>query len=100
MPDGVLHMPSLLPSSSPFFLDAKNWLAHWSQGTGLGIPTGCQAYGCCRTAEVGAKVRHIGSNRLIPWIIPFCRYHEKRPREMPVVLKEGSVLYGCSKLLG
>jgi len=95
MPDGVLNMRSLPSNYSRVTAAPMNWLAHWSHGTGLSIPARCQAYGCLRPAQVGAQVKHIGSSHLMPWIVPFCEYHQQRPLEMPVVLKQGSVLYGA-----
>lgn len=77
-------------------IGSKNWLSHWSRGTGLPLPAKCLARYCSHVVQVGAHVRHFGSDQRIIWIIPFCQYHNKRPSNTYIRLKPGAVLCGAA----
>ena len=74
----------------------NTWLAHWERGTGLPLPEKCCAKYCRRYVEVGAHVRHHGSDGRIPWIVPFCQHHNKRPPSHAIELKNGVTLCGAA----
>jgi hypothetical protein len=73
----------------------RSWLAHWVRGTGLPLPEKCCAKYCHRYVEVGAHVHHQDDLRQI-WIVPFCQYHNKRPADERIYLKDGVTLCGAS----
>ena len=77
---------------------SKTWLSHWERGTGLTLPDKCGAKYCSAYVEVGAHVKHIGSDQRIVWIIPFCQYHNKRPSYLQIELKDGVTLCGAAKV--
>lgn len=70
----------------------KSWLDHWCRKTNLMRLQKCAAKGCRKPTQVGAHVRPEGSDRRIPWIIPFCQFHNKRSSSQPIVVKHGVVL--------
>ena len=70
----------------------KSWLHHWCRKTLLSLPTKCVARGCRRSTQVGAHVRREGEDLRIPWIVPFCQFHNKRRSSHPIVLKHGAEL--------
>lgn len=74
----------------------NTWLAHWERGTGEDLPEKCCAKYCGNYVEVGAHVRHDGSDGRIPWIVPFCQWHNKRPSSEAIELKYGVILCGAS----
>ncbi len=74
----------------------NTWLAHWSRGSGLTLPAKCCAYGCAKPVEVGAHVKHVGSDGRVPWIVPFCQHHNKRNSSVQIQLKWGVVLVGAA----
>ncbi len=77
---------------------AKTWLAHWERGTGLNRPDKCCAKYCGNVIEVGAHVKLEGGDQRIPWIVPFCQYHNKRPDSEPIELKDAIMLCGAAKI--
>lgn len=76
----------------------RTWLAHWERGTGLELPEKCCAKYCRNYVEVGAHVRIEGEDGRIPWIIPFCQHHNKRPSHEAIELKAGVTLCGAAKV--
>lgn len=75
---------------------ARTWLNHWRRHSGVAMPLKCQASHCRRPVQVGAHVREEGGDGRIVWIIPFCKYHNKRRSSTPIGLKHGAMLVGGS----
>jgi len=75
---------------------AKTWLGHWERGSGLYLPTKCCAHYCGNVVQVGAHVSLQGSDGRVPWIVPFCQYHNKRNSSVWIRLKGGVTLVGAA----
>lgn len=77
----------------------KTWLAHWERGTKQTLQVGdkCFAKSCRGFVEVGAHVLHPDDLRYV-WIVPFCQWHNKRPWDTPIELKDGMWLCGAAKM--
>lgn len=73
----------------------RTWLAHWERGTKLSLPDKCVAKGCSKLVEVGAHVYDADDLRIV-WIVPFCQYHNKRPTDELIWLKDDVTMCGGS----
>jgi len=98
MPDYVVNMDGTAGRKCQCTIGTKSWVEHWERGTGLELPEKCSAKYCGNYVQVGAHVKHIGSDQRIAWIVPFCQWHNKRPSNMPIELKPGTTLCGAAKV--
>ncbi len=96
MPSHVKNMTGTSRRKCRCSVGPKSWLGHWQRGSGLARPFKCAARGCRRRVQVGAHVRLIGSDGRVPWIVPFCQFHNKRHRSMRIALKPGVTLVGAA----
>ncbi len=77
------------------------WVRHWELATGQLLPAKCIAKYCGNPVQVGAHVKD-NDAKLIPWIAPFCQYHNKRPSSELIELKPSyslaaAVSYDCDQ---
>jgi hypothetical protein len=98
MPTFVYNMDGTARRKCICKTGSKTWLEHWARGTGESLPDKCAAKYCGREVEVGAHVRAEDEDGRIPWIVPFCQYHNKRPSSEPIELKPGVTLCGAAKV--